>query len=57
MIFIPLYHYNDYGVAAYNLGTGNQSLASSYYIIKQMIREGKKICVLSKRKVDTGLIG
>ncbi len=22
----PLYLYNDYGIAAYNLGTGNQSL-------------------------------
>ncbi len=43
----PLELYHDFGIAAYNLGCGSQSMASSYFLIKQMIRKGNiKLVVL-----------
>lgn len=37
----PLELYEDYGISAFNLGCGSQQFASSYYLIKQAIREQK----------------
>jgi len=43
----PMELYQDYGIASYNLASGNQSFATSYYLAKQAIREQKpKILVL-----------
>lgn len=35
----PMFLYEDYGISSYNFASGNQSLASSYYLMKQIIRE------------------
>ena len=35
----PMELYRDYGVAAYNLSTGNQSLEASYYLAKESIEK------------------
>jgi hypothetical protein len=35
----PMELYRDYGIAAYNLSTGNQSLEASYYLAKESIEK------------------
>ena len=35
----PLELYRDYGMAAYNFATGNQSLLASYLLVKEVIRK------------------
>lgn len=49
----PMQLYHEYGIASYNLGCGSQSMASSYYLIKEIIREQKPDlivldCIFSK---------
>lgn len=41
----PMELYHEYGIASYNLGSKNQSLAATYYLAKQVISE-KDIKVL-----------
>ena len=43
----PLEMYGEYGIAAYNLSTGNQSLGISYYLAKEVIaRDHPSVIVL-----------
>lgn len=37
----PMELWNDYGIASYNLGSSEQSLPLSYYLLKEAIRKQK----------------
>ena len=49
----PLELYENYGISSFNLGCGSQRLASSYYLIKQALREQEPNLVV----LDVYMIG
>ena len=42
----PLQLYKDYGILAYNMASGNQSIPTSYFVVKQALKKSPKLVVI-----------